>query len=191
MKELLSIVGSLIVAVSFLPYLKDTIQKKIKPRIASWITWSLLTSTATVAAISAHAYTSALLTGSATIVEVLILAFALRNGNRTYQLLDGIAQSISLIGIILWLFSRDPVYGIAFNVMADFIGGGIPTYYHGWVKPHEEQWQSFMIFAFGSFLTIFGVSTHNFVNLAFPIYLTFNSSTIGLDIYFRQKVVKA
>src|SRR6185503_5709761 len=141
MKEILAVAGSIIVAVSFIPYLIDTVRHKIKPRIASWMTWSIVTGISTVAALAAQAYVSALLTGSATLVELAVLALALRNGDRTYGWVDGASQAISTIGIVAWLFSKDPAAAILFGIMADFFGA-VPTYYHGWIAPHEEQWQS-------------------------------------------------
>ena len=190
MKETLAIVGSVIVAVSFLPYLLEVIRGKVKPRISTWITWSFLTTVSTVAAISAHAYTSALLTGAATAVEILILVYGLHNGELTHGRIDATSQTLSVLGIIAWLITNNPAFALGFNIIAD-LSGAVPTYYHAWVKPHEEQWQSFAVFAVGSFMTIFGVSKFDFVNLAFPIYLTFSASSIGLDIFIRQRLVKA
>src|SRR5579872_211328 len=156
MKEFLTMLGSIIAAVSFLPYLKDTIQKKVKPRIASWATWSLITAISTAAAIVAHAYTSAALTGVATLVEVSVLVFALRNGETEYIWIDGISQTLSLLGIIFWLTTKNPLLAILFNILADLIAS-IPTYYHAFIDPHEESSLSFVIFGFGSLVTIFGV----------------------------------
>jgi len=189
MKEILAIVGSIIVAVSFVPYLIDTLRQKVKPRIASWMTWSLVTGISTVAALAAHAYVSALLTGAATLVELAVLTLALRNGDRTYGWIDGVSQAISTVGILAWLLSKDPATAILFGIMADFFGA-VPTYYHGWVAPHEEQWQSFILTGFGSLLTVFAVTTHDFSNLAFPVYFSITATAIGADIFFRQKIVK-
>jgi hypothetical protein len=189
MKNILALVGSIVAAVSFVPYLIDTVKQTVKPRIASWMTWSLVTGISTVAALTAHAYVSALLTGAATLVELSVLALALRNGDRTYKWLDAASQATSAIGIVAWLLSRNPAAAILFSIMADFFGA-VPTYYHGWVTPHEEQWQSFVIFGFGSLLTVFAVTTYNFINLAFPVYFSITATTIGADIFFRQRVVK-
>lgn len=186
MKEALTIVGSVIAALSFIPYLIDTAKKKVKPRLASWFSWSLITTITTIAAISAHAYAGAALAGASTFVEVSVLILGLRNGDITYGLIDGVSQTISIAGIIAWIFTKNPLWAIVLNITADF-SGAIPTFYHGWVKPHEEQWQSFAIFALGSLITVFGVSKLTFTDLAIPVYFTCIAGSIGLDIYIRQR----
>lgn len=99
MRTFLSIIGPLIAAVGFLPYLKETIKGTVKPRIASWATWSLVTGVATIAAFSEGAYTSAFLTGVATAIQLSILLMALRKGDYDYNWIDGASQAISLVGI--------------------------------------------------------------------------------------------
>ncbi len=189
MSELLTVVGSLIVALSFTPYLIDTIKKRVKPRLATWSTWGLLGIIATVAEISAHAYTAAVLTGTASTIDILIVIFALRNGDRGYGWLDATCQAISIIGLVLWLVSSNPTWAIAFAIIADLFAA-IPTYYHAWIEPFEESWHPFALFAFGATLAIAGISSHKFNNFAFPLYYLFSAISIGLEIYLRQKIVK-
>src|SRR5438105_5007577 len=102
----------MIVAGSFLPYLKLTIQHKVKPRVATWMTWSLVTGIGSVASFSAHAYSAGMVAAASTIVEIYILYFALKNGNRTYEWVDGACQALAFIGIIAWFFTKDPVWAI-------------------------------------------------------------------------------
>lgn len=187
--ELLAPVGSIVVAFSFLPYLRDTVKKKIKPRIATWSTWSLITGVATVAALSEGAYVSALLTGITTIVELSVLFFALKGGDRTYEKIDFICQAIAIMGIAGWILTSNPIWAIIFSILADMFAA-IPTFYHTWIAPFEEAWHSFIIFAAGSFLTIFAIDEYSFINSAFPIYLTLIAASIGSFIIFRQKTLK-
>ena len=182
----LAILGSAIAALSFVPYLKETAQKKTRPRIASWITWLLITGISTAAALSGHAYPSALLTGAATVIELLVVIFAIRNGDLGYGWLDGISQAISLTGIVFWIVSKNPALSLAAGLLADFCAA-IPTYHHGWTKPHEESGASFMIFSLGSLLTLFGVARFSFIDLAFPVYFTVLGASIGAVVLLRQK----
>lgn len=190
METLLTAIGSVIVAVSFLPYLRDTVKGKVKPRIASWATWSLISVIATIAALSKDAYASAALTGSGSVVEILVLFFALKSGDKTYELIDGICQTIAIFGVAAWLLTSNPVWAILFNILAD-IFAAIPTFYHAWIAPYEEAWKPFIYWSFGSFLTIFGIHEFNFINAGFPIYFTLIALTIGGFIFTRQKMVKA
>lgn len=188
-RNILTILGPLIAAVGFIPYLKDAATGKVKPRIASWASWTLITGIATIAAIVAHAYVSATLTGILTIVEGAVLVAGLRQGDWEYGWLDAICQALSLTGIVAWLFTKDPVWALVFNILADF-SAVIPTLHHSWVKPHEELWQPYALSGFGSFISFLGIKGYFFADVAFPIYLCLGSLLIAGTIYGRQRVVK-
>jgi hypothetical protein len=187
-KALLSIIGPLIVTIGFIPYLLDTVRGSVRPRIASWATWSLVTGIVTVAALSQGAYTSAVLTGMGTCVELLILIMALRKGDYTYTWVDGASQTISLLGICAWLLSKDATFAIIFSIVADGFGA-VPTFYHAWVAPHEEAWPPFVLGGVGATVSLVAVGTATFVAVGFPIYLVAIGFALGLSIYIRQRVV--
>lgn len=187
-RTILSIIGPLVAAVGFLPYLKETIKGTVRPRVASWASWSLVTGVATVAALSEHAYTSAFLTGMATVIELSILIMALRKGDYDYNWIDGASQAISVIGIVAWLTTSNPVWAIIFNIIADFFGA-VPTFYHSWISPHDESWLPFILSGVGASISFVAVTSVGFVTAGFPIYLALIGFALGLNIYFRQKAV--
>jgi hypothetical protein len=190
MRTLLSIIGPLVGTIGFLPYLKDTARGSVRPRIASWATWSLVTGIATVAALSQRAYASSILTGVATCVELSILVMALRKGDYAYNWVDGVSQAISLLGIGAWLLSKDATFAIIFTILADGFGA-VPTFYHAWVAPHEEKWQPFMLGGVGSTVSLLAVGSITFLAAGFPIYLMVVDFALGINVYFRQRVVPA
>lgn len=187
MDALFTIVGSLIASLGFIPYLRDTIKGKVRPRLASWTTWSLVTGIATVAAISEGAYTSAWLTGLMTAIEIAILVVALKKGVRDYNWVDAVCQVLSFVGIVAWLQSSNASYAILFNIIADFFGA-VPTFYHAWIKPHDEAWKPFIIDGIGSNITMLAVSEISLVAAGFPLYFTLMGYTLGATIYYRQKM---
>lgn len=189
MRTFLSIIGPLIAAVGFIPYLKETISGKVRPRIASWGTWTLVTGVATIAELSHGAYTSAFLTGIATVIEGSILIMALKKGDHDYNWVDGVSQAISITGLAAWLVSNDPIWAIVFNIIADLFGA-VPTFYHSWIKPFDESWAPFIISGLGAGVSFVAVEKIDFVTAGFPLYLALVGFALGLNIYFRQKVLK-
>ncbi len=188
MRTFLAVIGSLITIFAFLPYLIGTIKGTVRPRIATWSTWALVTGIATIAELSQHAYSSALLTGSATFIELTILIVSLKKGDYDYSWVDGASQFISVIGIVAWLKTNNASYAIIFNMVADFFGA-VPTFYHSWLKPHEEAWLPFALSSFGAGLSLLAVKDIGFVTAGFPIYLCVTEFFIFINIYFRQKFV--
>lgn len=188
MRTFLSIIGPLIAAIGFLPYLKEAVKGEVRPRVASWVTWSLVTGIATIASLSQQAYTSAFLTAVDTVIELSILIMALRKGDYNYNWVDRVSQAITIIGIIAWLTTANATWAIIFNIMADFFGA-VPTFYHSWLSPHDEQWQPFIISGVGAGISFLAVEHIGFVTAGFPIYLCLIGFALGLNIFFRQKIV--
>lgn len=188
MRNFLSIIGPVVSAVGFIPYLIQTARGTIRPRVASWATWTLVTGIGTIAALSERAYTSAFLTGVSTLIEISILVIALKKGDHDYGLLDGVCQAISMIGIFAWLLSKQAVWAILFNMLADFCGV-IPTLYHSWVSPHDESWLPFALSGVGALISLSAVKNWGIVSGGFPLYLAVVGLLLGIVIYTRQKVL--
>lgn len=188
MKTFLEILGPAIYCVGFVPYIRATLRREVKPRIASWMTWSMTLGIPTVAAVVGHAYVSAVLTGAAFVVVLTILVAALVNGERRYNWVDGISQFISVCSIVAWLYTNDPTYAVLFNIVADFFAA-VPTFYHGWTAPNEESWLPFMLSGVGATVSILAVSKFDFINAGFPIYLAAIGYLLGLNILLRQKKI--
>jgi hypothetical protein len=187
---ILSVIGPTIAALGFVPYLKGVIHGSVRPRVASWATWSLVTGVATFAALSKHAYTSALLTAVATCFEVAILVIALRRGDHDYNWVDGVSQAISLLGVVAWLSTSHAVWAIVFAIAADFFGA-IPTFYHSWIAPHDESWVPFILSGVGGAVSFLGVSDVGVVSAGFPLYVCLIGPALGLNIIARQRAIAA
>jgi hypothetical protein len=174
--------------VGFVPYLKGVIHGTVRPRVASWATWSLVTGIATFAALTKDDYTSALLTAVATFFELAILFIALRKGERDYNRVDAASQAISLLGVAAWLSSSHAIWAIVFAIAADFFGA-VPTFYHSWIAPHDESWVPFMLSGLGGAFSFLGVADVGVVSAGFPLYVCLIGPALGLNIIARQRAV--
>ncbi len=189
MREFISITAGVILLVSMWPYIRDILKGKIKPNIVSWFTWTLLTVIGTLAAISDGAYTTAILSGAATIATATIVVLGLRDGIKHYTLFDALCQLAAFGGLALWYFTHMPELAMAIVVLIDIIAC-MPTIRHAWQKPHEEGWFPFASSSFCAFLTLFTITQFTFVALAYPIWLTVGNVFITWIIVHRQKQVK-
>ena len=186
-RDILPLIGSIVIIIGFLPYVNLTIEKKIKPRIATFITFTLIATTSTAAALSEQAYASAMVTGSLTVMQSIVLFFAVKNGEQAYSRIDWASQAISLFGIVAWMISKNPLYAIIFNLLADFFGY-VPSFYHSWKAPKDETWLPWLIVSSGAVLTFLGTSDRTLINVLFPGYLMVINASLGLSILYRQKV---
>lgn len=187
--SIFSIVGPIVAALGFTPYIIQTYKGVLKPRIASWTTWSLVTAIATAAEFSNHDYVSAAFTGLATVPELIILAMAFKKRDFDYNWIDAASQLLSLIGIIFWLTSHNPEWAVIATIGADFFGA-VPTFYHAWLSPHNEAWLPFLISAIGAGISLLAIRNIGIVAAGFPIYLLLIDISLSLTIFFRQKISK-
>src|SRR4051794_24711829 len=80
--------GASLVLLSAVPYVLDVTRGKTRPRIFSWIVWTVLGAIATVAAFTEAEYSSAGLTAAATVETGSVVALGWKYGNRNFERLD-------------------------------------------------------------------------------------------------------
>ncbi len=186
MKNALAIIGVLLGFLSLTPYLIDVIKKRTKPNIVSWITWTMLSGVATVAAFVAGQPKAASLTFAYTICTLTIVLLGLRYGTTKFSLFDGFCQLGAVCGLILWLIFDSPEIAIIAVVIIDFIGV-LPTLRHGWLKPGEETWQSFALGSLAALLILLSLTKYDVAGLSYPLYLIFGDGIVAIAIIYRRK----
>jgi hypothetical protein len=165
-------------------YIKETLEGKVKPNKVSWLLWSFPPLIATFAAISAGAGWVALPIFLSGFTPLLGFLASFINKKAHWQLtkFDYLCGFFSLLAIILWVVTKQPVAAIIFSLIAD-IFATIPTVKKTWQYPETEKSYTY-IGGFISSLTGFAaIKDWNFSSLAFLIYLLFMDGTITYLIY--------
>ena len=188
MKTALLILGAGIVLWSAVPYVRDILKGRSRPNVVSWVTWCLLAGIATAAEIDAHEYATAVFSGALVVQAASILLLGLRYGYAKYTKLDVVCQIGAIIGIVLWQIFNSPLIGVLASVIIDFIAA-VPTLHHSWVSPREETWQTYALSNAASVLTIFALSSFNWVSLTYPIYIVLIDTILPLIIILRGRVL--
>ena len=186
MRELLIIAGGAISVLGVLPYLRDVIRGKTKPRVVSWLTWTVLTAIATAAALSDKAYASGILTLAGTLATGSVVLAGLKYGDKHFERFDVACLVGAFVGLALWLIFGSPEIAIIATVSIDFVGA-MPTLRHGWQKPNEETELAFIVSSFAAFLSLLAVDNYSVTNLAFPLYLTLMNGLIATVVVMRKK----
>ena len=172
--------------VSALPYMRDIVKGRTKPNLVTWTTWTLLTGIATAAAFSADEYIATIYAGAVTLQTVLIVLLALRYGYVKYTLFDVACQVAAIVGIVLWQIFNSPTIGVIAAVVIDFIGA-LPTFRHAWRKPKEETWQAFALVALGGAFAVAALTTYNWVNMPYAVYIVVVNTVLSYIIITRRK----
>jgi membrane-associated HD superfamily phosphohydrolase len=190
MKTVFIVISSILLIVNVLPYLRDVYRRKTKPRVVSWLNWSLLTVIACAASFSDHQYASAILALIASLETLSVVILGLKYGDRHITPFDIACQIGAVIGLILWLIFNSPSVAIIASLTIDFIVG-LPTLKHAWGKPHEETAITFFMSSLAAVFTLLAVSSNKITAIALPIYLILANLLIFVIIVGRERAMKA
>ncbi len=186
MKEAISVIASLLVFVSYTPYVMDTIKGKTKPHIYSWLNASIVISILFGIQLTEGAGWGSLVTLSAALACFVISIFAFKNGFGYVKKIDTVLFSLSLITLGLWLFADQPALAATLLVAAEVLGF-IPTIRKAWNKPYEETLFTWSVNAFRHTLAIFGLATINYSTAVFPVVWASVNLLFSIMLIARRK----
>jgi hypothetical protein len=190
MQNSLIIASSLISVSASAPYIVEVLRGKTKPRVVSWLTWTMLTAIAGAASLADHQYPAAILSFCSAFSTGLIVVLGLRYGDRKFTSLDIVCQAAALAGLALWLLLDSPVAAVLTMVTIDLVGC-VPTIVHSWHKPYEETWIAFAMSSLAAALTLAAVNSGWQVTaVAYPIYLVLANIILAAVIIVRLKYAK-
>jgi hypothetical protein len=168
-------------------YIKDTLQGKTKPNRVTWLIWSIAPMIAVVAALSDGVQWAVLPVFIAGFVPLLIFISSFVNPKSYWKLepFDYICGICSILGLILWGLTKEPIIAIIFAIISDAFAG-IPTVIKSWKHPETESAITFAAGLFNSLTAFFALKTFGISELAFPIYLVLIDSTLVISAYRKR-----
>lgn len=178
--------SSILSVISILPYLSDVVRKKTKPRVVSWVIWSLLSGITAAAAFSDKQYPTFVMTAVGATLALVIAILGWRYGDRKSGRLDTACLAGALVGIGLWYQFDSPALAVIAVVIIDIIGS-IPTVLHAWQKPHEETWSTFVMWSVSAVFTLLAIRQWQITSYLAPVYYIFMNTVIVLVILIRHK----
>jgi hypothetical protein len=181
------ILSSILTLAAGLPYLRDLIRGKTKPRVVTWLVWSIVTGLAATASLSDHQYASAVLTASETVETLVIAVFAyVRARNRAIETLDVVCLVGAGIGLVVWQFFHAPAAAVVASVIIDLIGS-LPTIKHMWQKPQEETWLTFALSTLAGLSALLAATDLRITEIASPIAIMVVNGVFAVIIVRRRR----
>lgn len=187
MKELLGSVAVLISIAGVLPYLRETIQGRIKPHFISWLIWSIITIIAFLGQWAKGAGPGAWVTGAMGLTNIIIAIFAFKNGTRNITGFDRKLFFGSILAIVLWVLIKEPIFSLVVVIAID----GAAVYYtvkKTLKEPNSEAPVLFYSNILKTILAIIALQQYNSVTLLYPIYQLISNS--ALIISTRPKLLR-
>jgi hypothetical protein len=185
----LGIVATAVAFVNYLPYLIGVIRQTIHPHAFSWIIFTIITATISVAQFSAGAGAGAWATGATAITTFVIAMFALRNGGYRVTRSDKLSFAGALIAIPVWIISANPLAAVIILTVIETLGF-IPTYRKAFSRPYDESRFAFSLTILKYVLALGAMQTYTLTTILFPIALIVLSSVLILEIWWRRGRVR-
>lgn len=182
MSKLLLALGTVLATAAYAPYIRDIVRHGVRPRLVSWVIWTLLLGLMTVVSVQERQLGSALATGISTVGCLVVVALGWRYATRGvthYELATLVAAGA---GIALWLTLDNPLLVMVVAIAIDAIAY-VPTLVHGWQNPEEESWLAFAVGVVGEGVILAAVLQQNatIVGYLYPLYaVVFGAVMVGL-----------
>lgn len=157
------------VVLAFSVFDKDPL-RRYKPERATWFIWAFVTGMIALTLISEHAWVPAIIPLSYCLGSISLAILSVKYGEGGWSRDDRRCIAISLIGVILWAVTRNPMWGLVLNIIADG-AGGYPSLKRVWVHPDKEDRVGWAIFLLGASVNLFAVEKWDVVHAGYPIFI--------------------
>ncbi|MDD5252150.1 MAG: hypothetical protein PHT12_06000 [Patescibacteria group bacterium] len=124
---------------------------------------------------------------AATLAAWAVFALSIRLGKPGWSKTDRFCLALAVLGIILWLVFRNPVFGIVASLVADFLGA-IPTAISAWHDPTRENKLAWAIFWLGGLSATLAVPQWTLAHAAQPLVFFAEENLILGIILFRSRL---
>jgi hypothetical protein len=163
------------VAVQFIgigSYIKETLKGNTKPNKVTWLMWSVAPLIATFAALSDGVRLAVLPVFIAGFGPLLVFAASFINKDSYWKLrkLDYVCGICSILALILWAITKEPVIAIIFSIVSDGLAA-VPTAIKAWFYPETEDVSPYTTGLFCVITSFAAIKQWNFSSYAFPVYL--------------------
>ena len=188
MHNFLIAVSSLLAAVSYVVYAQAILKGEAKPHRTTRGIALLITALATVSLLAKGSTVAIWLSGIFTLGSAVIFLFTLKFGMGGWAKTDILCLIVSLVGILFWKMTANPLYGLCASVVADFVGE-IPMLIKTYRYPETEVWSFYLIDVFAALLSLLALQQWTPQEYLYPLYIMLLDCSI-VFLILRAKIFK-
>ncbi len=186
MKTFIAVLAAILAIVGNVPYLRDITKKRVQPHPYTWLVWTITSCIVFFGQVAAGAGIGALATAASEIFTVIIFLFSLKYGFKDIQRIDTFCLIIALLGIIPWIFTKDPTPSVIIAVSIDLFAF-VPTIRKTWKYPKTETPVLYGMNVLRHILLLFSLRTYNVATMVHSIAMIVTNS-IMTGLILRKKL---
>lgn len=187
MLKYLVLLGALVSLLGVISYVKGTIKGDTKPNRVTWLMWSIAPLIATFAAFSTGVTWAVLPVFMSGLGPLLVFISSFINKNAYWKLekFDYLCGFFSLLALILWFITKQPMIAIIFAIISDFFAA-IPTLIKSVKHPETESVAPYTTGLFSAVTSFFAVKIWLFPEYGFSSYLVLINIVLIISVYWQK-----
>lgn len=189
MPSLIIFISACLGVASSLIYIGSMLRGKTKPQRMTRFVVFVIVLVGTVGLYANHDSVNFLLYLIYSITNLLIFLFSLKYGIGGWNRTDITCLIISVIGIIVWKITDQPLVAISASIFANIVAN-VPAVIKTWKLPQTETWIYYFLGIFSNGIILFAQQQFTFDKVVFPAYFVlFNIAFVLLIFrpYFRAR----
>lgn len=192
MVDVKDIFGAIALVLAFgcyVPYYVGIFRKKVKPHPYTYLVWVITILITSVSSFLHGGGASSwnLIATTFLVSGVFILSFRYGTGDVTR--FDFVCLVLSVLAVVLWVMSDDPVMAVVFATIVETISF-LPTIRKTWWAPDTESALSWFVNVFKHALSVAAVSQFSVTTVLYPAVLVFLNLILVAEILYRRNSLK-
>jgi hypothetical protein len=148
-------------------YIRSILRGETKPHLYTHLAWGIITAIAFFAQLHDHAGPGAWAIGVTAAACLSQAALALKYGEKDITPRDHIALGISLLAILSWVVTQDPLLSVILACVVDLVAY-YPTFRKSWRKPWDENLTAYNIANVKLALSLVALTNVTLVTTLYP-----------------------
>lgn len=186
----LIVATSMLNLIGTLYYIAGILKDKVRPNKVSWSIWMVSPLIAALAALSDGAGATQIpgFMSSFLASLVILASFLSKKGFWKVTSLDYLCGFLSVLALIIWYFTKNPIWAIALAILSDLFAL-MPTLIKSYYHPESESISTYLMGAIAALASFTAITQLKFSFVALPFYY-FSFNLITVFIISRKKIIK-
>lgn len=165
--------------VSYVPYIRSITAGITKPHRTTFGIWSVIGLVQVTSYIASGAETTIWLPMVYTLGALVTFMLSLKHGVGGTRPLELLCLVGSLVGMAGWILTDNPHIALYLSILATAFGFA-PTIKKAYYQPQTEDPPAWALAAGASFLNLLAVSTWQFYELSYPVFIMLFDGSVAL-----------
>lgn len=181
-----------IVAISLYGYVVygvETRRKTLRPRVATWLVWAILSTCVSYLQLKHGAGLGAVVTIVAACANYVLAGMAWHYGHKNIHPVDVLSAMAATGVLVVWSTASDNVTTVFATVT--YLFGFVPTYERAWRKPYDENIAPFVTNTLKYSLSLLVIGHFVIETALYPVILAIFNAAFLVMVLVRRRTKKS